>query len=284
MTEKRNTVIVGEIGLNHSGSVGVAKQLIKLCSELDIPYVKFQKRDINSCYSQEFLDSARESPWGTTQRAQKEGIELSLDDYKEIDDYCKKLGNISWFASPWDMISIDFLENNFPNMPFLKIPSAKVTDIVFLNRCKDSVFDLILSSGMCDLKMIQDSMSLFAGTDRVKYLLACTSSYPCPSEDINLSQIRLLNHYFSTPTCRIGYSDHSGGILFPAMAVSFGAKLVEIHITMDRKLYGSDQASSLEPSGLRHLVKYIEELEKGIGYPKKVIMPSELPIIKKLRN
>jgi len=281
---KRDTVIVGEIGINHNADMSIIKKLIDNCSDLNIPYIKFQKRDIESCYTKEFLDGPRESPWGNTQRAQKEVLELSLEQYKEIDKYCKEKNNINWFASPWDLKSIDFFKTNFPNIPFLKIPSAKATDEQFLLRCKESNFNLILSTGMCDLRMIQKAVEVFADTSKLKYVLACTASYPCPSEDINLYQIKYLSHYFRTPTCEIGYSDHSGSILFPAMAVGFGAKLIEVHITCDRKMYGSDQAASIEPPGLRHLVKYIEEVEKGLGYPSKEIMPSEIPIIKKLRG
>ena len=281
--DKRNTILIGEIGINHNSDMSIIKKLIDNCSELNIPYIKFQKRNIEDNYTQTQLDSYRESPWGNTFRQQKEGLELTLEQYQEIDEYCK-YKEISFFVSPWDLKSIDFLKTNFPNMPFLKIPSAKITDEQFLNKCKESGFNLILSTGMSNLQMIQKAVSLFADTDKLKYVLACTASYPCPSEDINLSQIKYLSHYFKTPTCEIGYSDHSGGILFPAMAVGFGAKFIEVHITLDRKMYGSDQSSSLEPSGLRHLVKYIEELEKGIGFPSKEIMPSEISIMKKLRG
>jgi len=120
--------------------------------------------------------------------------------------------------------------------------------------------------------------------DSLKFLLGCTSSYPCPTKDVNLSQLRFLSHYFRTPTCSIGWSDHSGGILFPALSVAYGAKMVEVHITMDRRMYGSDQPSSIEPQGLRKLIKYIEEIEEGLGNPIKEIQESEIPIIKKLRG
>ena len=277
------TIIVGEIGINHSGSVPIVKQLINVCADLKIPYVKFQKRDIASCYTKEFLDSPRESPWGKTQRDQKEGIEFSLEDYKEIDRYCREKG-ILWYARPWDMQSIAFLVGNFPNIPFLKIASAKITDTDFLNSCKESGYDLILSTGMSDLQMVQKAVSSIVGSGKLKYVLGCISSYPCPTKDINLNQLKFLSHYFRTPTCSIGWSDHSGGILFPALSVAFGAKMVEVHITMDRRMYGSDQASSIEPQGLRKLVKYIEEIEEGLGEPNKVIQESEIPIIKKLRG
>jgi len=277
------TIIVGEIGINANGDINITKQLIDVCSNLNIPYIKFQKRDITSCYIKEFLDSPRESPWGKTQRDQKEGIEFSLEDYKEIDRYCREKG-ILWFASPWDMQSIAFLVGNFPNIPFLKIASAKITDTDFLNSCKESGYDLILSTGMSDLQMVQKAVSSIVGSGKLKYVLGCISSYPCPTKDINLNQLKFLSHYFRTPTCSIGWSDHSGGILFPALSVAFGAKMVEVHITMDRRMYGSDQASSIEPQGLRKLVKYIEEIEEGLGEPNKIVQESEIPIIAKLRG
>jgi len=279
-----NTILIGEIGLNHNSDMLTIKQLINVCSDLNIPYVKFQKRDINSCYTKEFLDSTRESPWGKTQRAQKEGLELSLEQYQEIDMYCKGKGNIEWFASPWDVASIAFLESNFPNIPYLKIPSAKITDMDFLYKCRESRFNLILSTGMSSLTTVQKAVELLVGSGKLMYVLGCTSSYPCPTKDINLNKLKFLSHYFRTPTCAIGWSDHSGGILFPALSVAYGTKMVEVHITMDRRMYGSDQPSSIEPQGLRKLVKYIEEIEEGLGEPNKTVQESEIPIIKKLRG
>ena len=275
------TIIVGEIGINANGDINIAKKLIDVCSDLNIPYVKFQKRDIKSCYTKEFLDNPRESPWGKTQREQKEGLEFNLEQYKEIDNYCKQKGNISWFVSPWDMQSIAFLEANFSNIPYLKIPSALITNQEYLNKCNETKFPIIISTGMSNLQMVQNAVMTCKNT---VFVLGCTSAYPCPTKDINLAQIRFLAHYFRTPNRESGWSDHSGGILFPALSVAYGAKMVEVHITMDRRMYGSDQASSVEPQGLRKLIKYIEEIELGIGDPLKEIQESELPIIKKLRG
>ena len=275
------TIIVGEIGINHNGDINIVKKLIDTCSNLNIPYVKFQKRDIKSCYTKEFLDSYRASSWGITQRAQKEGLEFNLEQYQEIDNYCKEKGNIQWFASPWDMQSIAFLKANFPHMPYLKIPSAMITNQEYLNKCNETEFPVIISTGMSNLQMVQNSVMTCRNA---AFVLGCTSAYPCPTKDINLAQLRFLSHYFRTPNRNIGWSDHSGGILFPALSVAYGAKLVEIHITMDRRMYGSDQASSVEPQGLRKLVKYIEEIELGIGNPLKEIQESEISIIKKLRG
>lgn len=282
---KRNTVIICEIGLNANGNVDIAKKLIDVAKDAGCDFVKFQKRTIEDVYLKEFLDNYRESPFGITQRAQKEGLEFNLDQYKEIDSYCKEK-DIQWFCSPWDIKSIDFLKENFSDMPFLKIPSAKIVDDIYLQKCKESGFNLIMSTGMSNYEIIYNAIKRLGGVDNnnVRYLLGCTASYPCPSEDINLNQIKWLKHYFGERGLQIGYSDHSGGILFPAMAVGLGAEIIEVHITLSRSMYGSDQSASLEPEGLRHLVKYIEELEKGLGNVSKEIMPSEISIIKKLRG
>ncbi len=277
-----HTLIVSEIGINAGGDINIAKRLIDICSGLGIPYVKFQKRDINSCYTKEFLDSPRESQWGTTQREQKEGLEFSLEQYKEIDDYCKQKGNIRWFLSPWDIKSIDFIVENFPDMPFFKIPSAKITDEVYLQKCKKTNMDLIVSTGMADLDMIHTVFNKLG--DRIKYLLQCTSTYPTKDEEINLLQIKTLRYYFGNDNCKIGFSNHHPSILFAVESILFGAEMVEVHITLDRTMHGSDQASSIEPDGLRKLIKYIEGTEKAIGNPEKKILDSEIPIIKKLRG
>ena len=279
-----SVILVGEIGINHNSDTTIAKQLIDVCSDLNIPYVKLQKRDINSCYTKEFLDSPRESPWGKTQRSQKQKLELSSEQYQEIDEYCKKKGNIGLIVSPWDINSINFLLAFFPNMHYLKIPSAKITDEAYLKKCAASGFNLILSTGMSSLTIVQKAVESLIGSGKLRYVLGCTSSYPCPTKDINLNQIKFLSYYFRTPICSIGWSDHSGGILFPALSVAYGAKMVEVHITKDRRMYGSDQPSSIEPQGLRKLVKQIEEIELGMGETSKEIQESEIPIIKKLRG
>ena len=275
--------ITAEIGINADGDVEVAKQLINIAKDSGCDYVKFQKRDIESVYTKEQLDSYRESQFGTTFRQQKEGLEFSLEEYQEISEYCKE-ENMPFFVSPWDLKSIDFLKNNFPHIPYLKIPSAKVTDEKYLKKCLDSGFDLIMSTGLCNLMMLQKAISSIVGSKKLKYLLGCTSSYPCPIKDINLNQIKFLSYYFRTPNCAIGWSDHSGGILFPAVSVALGASMVEVHITLSRTRLGTDHSSSLEPEGLRHLVKYIRNLELGMGEPNKIIQESEIPVMKKLRN
>lgn len=282
---KRTTKIIAECGINANGDLNIAKRLIDVAKSSGCDYVKFQKRDIESVYTKEQLDSYRESPWGTTFRAQKEGLEFTLEQYQEIDKYCKEK-EIPFFSSPWDLKSIDFLETNFPNMPYLKIPSAKVTDETFLNRCKESGFDLIMSTGMCDLPMLQKAVSFLrsGGNERLKYILHCTSTYPCKDFELNLIQLRMLSYYFKTSYCDIGFSNHFPGILFMAEAILLGANMIETHITLSRAMIGTDQAASIEPSGLVKLVKYIEGTERALGSLDKKILESEIPIMKKLRN
>lgn len=280
------TIIISEIGINHNGDINIVKKLIDNCSELNIPYVKLQKRTIEDVYTKQELEQYRYTPYPEiiTNGDWKRKLEFSVEQYKEIDEYCKCKGNIKLIISPWDIKSVDFIESNFSHHDYLKIPSAKVTDKEFLKKCKESGFKLIMSTGMCTHAIIAEALDSLRDSGNVKYLLGCTSSYPTPVEDTNLNQIKLLKHYFGERNVQIGWSDHSGGILFPAMAVGLGAEMVEIHITLDRKMYGSDQSASLEPEGLRHLVKYVEALESGLGSPDKQIMPSEIPIIKKLRG
>lgn len=277
-----NTVIIGEIGINHNSDMVIIKQLIDFCSDLNIPYVKFQKRDIDFCYTKEQLDSYRESPWGKTFREQKEGLELNLEQYYEIDDYCNSKGNIGWFASPWDLKSIDFLKNNFPNMPYLKVPSAKLNDNTYLRKCRETNIPIIMSTGMSNLSMINEAMGILG--ENIKFLLHCTSTYPSKTEDLNLIQIKELKYYFETESCQIGFSNHHPSILFMVESVLLGAKMIEVHITLGRHLYGSDQAVSIEPEGLKKLIKYIEETEKAIGTIGKTILESEIPIMNKLRD
>lgn len=277
------TQIVGEIGINANGDINVAKQLIDVCSDLNIPYVKFQKRDIDSCYAKEQLDSYRESPWGKTFRQQKEGLEFSTEQYQEIDAYCKKKGNIDFFVSPWDINSINFLLAFFPNMSFLKVPSAKLNDISYLRKCRDSGFPIVMSTGMSNLHNINEALSCLGGSGNVKYILGCTSSYPTPTKDINLDQLKVLYYYYGS-NYKLGWSDHSGGILSPTIAVTLGAVMVEVHITTSRMNYGTDQPASIEPHGLQKLVKQIEFVEQCMGESEKKIMESEIPIIAKLRG
>jgi len=275
-------IIIAEVGINADGDIKEAKKLIEMAKDCGSDFIKFQKRDINLVYTESQLNSYRESPFGTTFREQKEGLEFDLEEYKEIDRYCKEK-EIPWFASAWDLKSIDFLVNNFPNMLYLKIPSAKLNDPTFLRKCKESNIPLIMSTGMSDMRDIDISLDYLGRDKHVKYLLGCTSSYPTPAEDINLNQIKLLKYTYGH-NYKIGWSDHSGNVLCPALATSLGIEMLEVHITLSRMKKGSDHSSSIEPEGLRKLVKYIDFIELAMGEIDKKIQESELSIIKKLRG
>lgn len=276
------TKIAAEIGINANGDLNIAKKLIDVAKLAGCDYVKFQKRDIDSCYTEKELNSFRESPFGNTFRKQKEGLEFSFDDYKEIDIYCRSI-EIEWFASPWDIKSIDFL-NQF-DIPFIKIPSAKITDFKYLRKIKSNVNCLIiLSTGMSTGLEIKKAVDFLEDIEnkKLKYILACTSTYPSKPEELNLRYIQMLKTHY--PNIRIGFSNHSPSIIFMPMAMILGAKMIECHITLDRSMHGSDQASSIEPEGLRKLVKYIRGCEKALGSGIKKVYASEIPIIEKLRR
>lgn len=268
---------VAEIGINHNGDIEIVKKLIDAARWSGVEYVKFQKRTIDLVYSQEELDKPRESPWGTTTREQKEGLELSKEDYDVIDNYCKQVG-IGWFASPWDVESVDFLLQYEPR--FLKIPSALITNIELLQKVKDSEVPVILSTGMSTEDEIARAV-YFLG-HQIEYLLHCTSTYPSKAEELNLSYIPVLKKKY--PYFKIGFSDHSSQIIFIPVSVAFGAEMVEFHITLDRAMYGSDQAASIGVQGMFAISNYVSLVEKAVGDGAKVVYDSELPIISKLRR
>lgn len=269
--------IVAEIGINHNGNINTAKKLIAAVSGLGVDYVKFQKRTIDLVYSEEELQKPRESPWGKTTREQKEGLELSFAEYKEIDEYCKLLG-IGWFASPWDTVSVEFL-SSFDN-DYIKVPSALMTDKRFLSKIKSTSIPVIASTGMCTEEETDFAVKFFG--DQLAYLLHCTSTYPCKSEEVNLKCILSLKNKY--PHLKIGFSNHSPGIIFVPSAFVLGAEMVEFHITLDRAMGGSDQASSIELVGVINICKYLESLKEAIGDGKKVVYDSEKKIMEKLRR
>lgn len=268
---------VAEIGINHNGSVDIAKRLISVASSVGIDYVKFQKRTIDLVYSEEELQKPRESPWGTTTREQKEGLEFGFSEYIEIDEYCKLLG-IGWFASVWDVVSVDFL-SNFDN-DYIKLPSALMTDKKLLSKIKSTCRPVIASTGMCTGEEIDFVVKFFG--DQLVYLLHCTSTYPCKSDEINLRCILSLKNKY--PHLKIGFSNHSPGIIYVPAAFVLGAEMVEFHITLDRTMYGSDQASSIESVGVVNICKYLEALKPSFGDGKKVVYDSERKIMEKLRR
>jgi N-acetylneuraminate synthase len=271
------TFIVAEIGINHNGDLDIAKQLIDVAKWAGADAVKFQKRTPELCVPEDQKDKMRETPWGYISYLEyRRRIEFDKKEYREIDRYCKEKG-IIWFASPWDEQSVDILEEFQPVC--YKIASASLTDDVLLKRLKETGRLLILSTGMSTMEEIRKTVD-FLGLDNLM-IAHTTSTYPCEPEELNLRMIPTLREEFPVP---IGYSGHEVGLVPSTIAVSLGACLVERHITLDRALWGSDQAASVEPGGLRRLVKYIRVTEQSLGDGVKRVYESEKPSLKKLRR
>jgi len=270
--------IVAEIGINHNGSVDIAKQLIDVAVDMGCDAVKFQKRTVDKVYNQDELDKFRDSPWGTTTREQKLGLEFGRDDYVEIDLYCRK-HNILWFASCWNKDSVDFIDDFHP--PCFKIPSPLLTDHNLVRHVCGKGKPVILSTGMSTPEEIDDCIKWIDHMGNPLVLLHCTSTYPCKLGELNLNVIpRLKQHY----DYFVGYSGYEVGVYPSIAAVVLGAVMVERHITLDRSMYGSDQSSSLEPRGLQVLVSNIRKVPVILGDGVKQVYSSEIPIMKKLRK
>ena len=269
--------IVMEIGINANGSIDTAKKMIDVACSSGCNYVKFQKRCIDLVYDKEELRSLRKSPWGETFEDQKRGLEFTLTDYAEIDLYCRKKG-IEWFVSPWDKVSIADM-NRF-DIPFLKVPSALITDMDYLQAIKDTRKPVVLSTGMSTYIQIEEAVA-FLGT-QIEYILHCTSTYPSKPKEQDLLVIRWLQETY--PNYKIGFSNHSPGLTFMIGAVALGCTMIEAHGTLDRSSYGSDQSASIEPEGWFKLVKHIRAMEKGLGQGIKRIHDSEYAVMLKLRR
>jgi N-acetylneuraminate synthase len=267
--------VIAEIGINHNGSMELAKKLIEQSKQSGADAVKFQKRTIALVYAPAELDKYRESPWGTTNRQQKEGLEFSMEEYKELEEYTKNLG-MDFIVSCWDLNSIDDVESNL-NVRYHKIASALATDKQFLQKLNDTGKPVILSTGMCSEEQIEAAIKLL---DNVEIVLACTSTYPTKPEEINLRHICTLRD--KHPDLQIGFSNHYNGLDACVGSVALGAKCVEFHITNDRTAYGSDQSASIENSKL--LVDAIRKMELMLGDGVKRIYESEVPIANKLRK
>lgn len=270
------TFVVAEIGINHNGDINVAKKLIDMAVFAGCDAVKFQKRTIELVYTPEELAKERENPFGPTNGDLKRGLEFGEKEYQEIDRYCRERG-IIWFASPWDVKSVDFLEKF--NVPCYKIASPCLTDEELLRKVRATGKPVILSTGMSTKEEIWRAVNIL-GTENL-ILLHCTSTYPSRLEELNLNAIPWFKKSFS---CPIGYSGHETGIVEPVMAVALGACIVEKHITLDRAMWGSDHAASLEPNGLNRLVRDIRNLPICLGNGEKRVFESEIPIIQKLRK
>jgi len=269
--------IISEIGINHSGDLDIAKQLIDLAKECGCDAVKFQKRTVDIVYSKEYLDSPRKSPWGTTQREQKEHLEFGLDEYIEIDRYCAEV-EIDWFASAWDIESQRFLRQF--DLKYNKIASAMIADIDLLEEVASESRYTFISTAMCTLDMITEAVNIFRNVDCHFELMHCVGTYPMAFEDANLNLIPYLKGFYG---CDVGYSGHEVGLAVSYAAVALGATSIERHITLDRSMYGSDQAASIGPEGLRMLVGAIRKIEKALGTGEKTFLDKEKLIAKKLR-
>ena len=271
--------VIAEIGINHNGSLGIAKKLIDVAVNAGCDAVKFQKRDIEKVYPKETLDQPRESPWGTTQRQQKLGLEFSLKEYSIIDKYCKKK-KIPWFVSCWDVGSQ--IQMRKFKTKYNKVASAMLVHEKLLKTIAEEKKHTFISTGMSTLKEIENAVKIFRKFKCPFELMHSHSAYPMKPEEANLKLIPILKNKFK---CKIGYSGHeSGSYLICVTASLLGATSIERHITLDRTMYGSDQSASLEPEGLFRLIRDLRTIEKIQGDGKKRIWDSELPARKKLRE
>ncbi len=270
--------ITAEIGINHNGDINIAKKLIDVAVRTGCDAVKFQKRTVDKVYSKEILDSPRESPWGTTTRDQKLGLEFGKKEYDVINSYAKEKG-IEWYASAWDLDSQLFLRNY--NLKHNKIASAMLTNLELVNAVAEEKKYTFISTGMSSMDQISNAVEVFRKHRCPFELMHCNSSYPMKPLEANLNCIKSLREKFK---CDVGYSGHeSMGYLICTTAVALGATSIERHITIDRSMYGSDQAASLEEKGLDRVVRDIRLIGTVLGDGIKKIWPSEIPVMKKLR-
>ena len=270
--------IIAEIGINHNGDLGIARDLIDLAVDVGADAVKFQKRTIDLVYTQEFLDGTRESPWGTTQREQKEGLEFGLDDYTKIDKYCKEK-EIEWFASAWDLESQKFLKQF--DLKHNKIASAMIVYDDLLQAVASERKHTFISTGMTTEDDIMNAIKIFQSENCPFDLMHCISTYPMKDEDANLNTIKTLREKYN---CNVGYSGHEVGLAVSYAAAALGITSIERHITLDRAMYGSDQPASVEPSGFRMLVGAIRKIEQAMGDGKLGYIEREIPIAENLRQ
>ena len=271
-------IIIAEIGINHNGDMSICKKLIDVAVNAGCNAVKFQKRDINKVYSQEFLDSHRESPWGTTQREQKAGLELGEDEYKEIDKYCKDKC-IEWFASAWDLNSQKFLQQF--DCKYNKVASAMIVYEDLLKMIAEEGKHTLISTGMTTYDDIQKAVDIFTEKNCPFELMHTVSTYPMKDENANLNMIKTLRDKYQ---CDVGYSGHEVGLAVSYGAAALGITSLERHITIDRSMYGSDQSASVEPSGLVTMVGAIRKIEKAMGSGIKTTIEEELSIARNLRQ
>lgn len=269
--------VVAEIGINHNGDLALAKDLVAAAARAGCDAVKFQKRTPELCVPVEQRDVVRETPWGRmTYLDYRYRVEFGLAEYEEIDRCCRALG-IDWFASCWDEPSVDFMERFQP--PAYKIQSAAVTDLPLLDRLRETGRPLVLSTGMSEMDEIHAAVARLGAHDLV--ICHSTSAYPCPIGQLNLRMIPTLERLFG---CPVGYSGHEVGLPTTVAAVALGARYVERHLTLDRAMWGSDQAASVEPDGFSRLVKYVRTVEAALGDGVKRVYPSEHAVRARLRR
>ncbi len=270
---------IAEIGINHNGDINITKQLIDNAKEAGFNAVKFQKRTIDIVYNKKILDSYRESPWGNTQRAQKEGLEFNKEQYQIINQYCKNK-NIEWFASAWDINSLNFLD--YFDLKYHKIASAMIVDLDFISEVSKRKKHTFISTGMSTEKNIDQAVDIFKKNSCSFELMHCVSTYPMKAEDANLKTISALKKKYN---CKVGYSGHESGLAVSFAAFSLGITSLERHITLDRSMYGSDQSASLEMVGMKNLIDTIKKMSIAYGEEQLgKIINAEIPIAEKLRS
>ena len=270
--------LIGEIGINHNGDIEIAKKLIKNAKTVGFDAVKFQKRTVDLVYDKKTLDTPRESPWGNTTREQKFGLEFEKPEYDEIDRFCKEI-NIDWFASAWDIKSLQFLDQY--ELKFHKIASAMIIDQNFLEEVSKRKKHTFISTGMSTKDDIDQAVNIFKKNGCSFELMHCVSTYPMQPKDANLITILQFKKEYN---CNIGYSGHENGVVISLAATMMGISSLERHITLDRTMYGSDQSASLELSGMKNLCDSIDKILLSIGKPSLgKIINEEIPIAKKLR-
>ena len=278
MVNSNKVFIIAEIGINHNGDIEIAKDLILKSKLAGADAVKFQKRDIESVYSKDFLDSPRESPWGSTQRDQKKGLEFDIKQYTELQNICDQ-NNIEMFFSAWDIKSADFISKF--NIKYNKIASAMIIDKTFLKKIAKMKKYTFISTGMSDLLMIEAAVNIFREENCDFELMHCVSTYPAIDSELNLKAIQTLSKKFN---CKVGYSGHEKGVVTSVAAVAMGATSIERHVTLDRTMYGSDQSASLEIRGFTEMVNQIRKVELALGNGERdKISDDEMIISKKLR-
>jgi len=271
------TYVVAEIGINHNGSVDIARRLIDAAADAKCDAVKFQKRTPDLCVPAKQRDQLRETPWGTMTYLQyRHRMEFSVEEYHALIEHCRSR-SIDWFASCWDESAVDFIEW-FDPIGY-KIPSAALTDALLLQRLKETGRPLILSTGMSTMRQIEQAVALLGTSNLV--ICHATSTYPCPLDELNLRTIETMRSSFG---CPVGYSGHEVGLATTLAAVCLGACLIERHITLDRAMWGTDQAASVEPHGLERLVQYIRDVEAAMGDGVKTVYASERAVMQKLRR